>query len=97
MKLQLLHILDGTDLAEEYRNGKVKALTFEEYEALLFEAIKALRPETVLHRITGDGPKRILIAPLWSGNKRQVLNTLHKDMKALNIYQGKEYRKNENI
>lgn len=91
IKLQLLHILEGTDLAELYREGGVTALSFEEYEELLFAALTRLRPETVVHRITGDGPKRLLLAPLWSGNKKQVFNRLHRDMKARGIYQGKCY------
>ncbi len=92
VKLQLLHILEGTRLAELYREGKVKALSFEEYEEFLFVALERLRPETVVHRITGDGPKRLLLAPLWSGDKKRVFNRLHQDMKARGIYQGKTYQ-----
>ena len=89
IKLQLLHILEGTDLAGLYREGKVRALSFEEYEELLFAALMRLRPETVVHRITGDGPKRLLLAPLWSGDKKRVYNRLHRDMEERGIYQGK--------
>ena len=71
----------------------MRALSFEEYETLLFAAIRRLRPETVIHRITGDGPKRLLIAPLWSGNKKMVLNTLHRDMKMLGIRQGMDFKR----
>lgn len=91
VKLQLLHILEGTKLAGLYREGKVRALSFEEYEELLFAALNRLRPETVVHRITGDGPKRLLLAPLWSGDKKRVYNQLHKDMEERQVYQGKDY------
>lgn len=90
VKLQLLHILKGTRLAELYADGGVPALTFSEYEDLLFSALAALRPETVVHRITGDGPKRLLIAPMWSTDKKRVLNTLLHDMKEQGVYQGKD-------
>ncbi len=92
IKLQLLHILEGTDLAELYREGKAEPLSFEAYEALLFAALMRLRPETVVHRITGDGPKRLLLAPLWSGDKKGVYNRLHRDMEEQGIYQGKEFK-----
>ncbi len=92
IKLQLLHILEGTDLAGLYREGKVRALSFEEYEELLFAALMRLRPETVVHRITGDGPKRLLLAPLWSGDKKRVYNRLHRDMEERGIYQGRDFR-----
>lgn len=92
VKLQLLHILSGTGLEESFRAGRVRALSFEEYEELLFSAIARLRPETVIHRITGDGPKRLLLAPLWSGNKREVLNRLSRDMKAAGLLQGMNFK-----
>ncbi len=92
VKLQLLHILSGTGLEESFRAGRVRALSFEEYEELLFSAIARLRPEAVIHRITGDGPKRLLLAPLWSGNKREVLNRLSRDMKAAGLLQGMNFK-----
>ena len=78
VKLHLLHILEGTPYAELYRQGKIQPLTLEEYAELLILALKALRPNTVVHRITGDGAKALLIAPLWSGDKKKVLNYLNK-------------------
>ena len=78
VKLHLLHILEGTPYAELYRQGKIQTLTLEEYGDLLILALKALRPGTVVHRITGDGAKALLIAPLWSGDKKNVLNYLNK-------------------
>ena len=78
VKFHLLHVLAHTDLAEEYARGKLEVLTLEEYAAWLKACIGVLPPETVVHRITGDGAKRDLIAPLWSGDKKRVLNYLHK-------------------
>lgn len=76
IKLQLLHVLNGTDLAEEYRAGKFEVLSLEDYTDLICECL-AILPETmVIHRMTGDGNKRDLIAPEWSKNKKRVLNTL---------------------
>ena len=91
IKLQLLHILKETDLAAEYTAGTFDALTEESYFDLLGSCICRLRPDIVIHRITGDGPKNLLIAPLWSANKRGVLNHLHHYFKNHNIYQGKDF------
>ena len=78
IKLQLLHVLEGTDLAEEYRAGNVSLPTLEEYVELVRECVALLPEETVVHRMTGDGPKRLLLAPLWSGDKKRVLNALNR-------------------
>ena len=100
IKLQLLHILEGTDLAVEYQkylsDPAYTGPAFhipdaDEYIGLLTECIQHLRPEIVIHRLTGDGPKDLLIAPLWTGAKRTVLNQIHKYMKDHDLYQGKEY------
>lgn len=91
IKLQLLHILDHTDLAAEYRAGRVQVLTLDSYLDLLITCIAALSPDIVIHRVTGDGPKSLLIAPDWSRNKRNVLNTLHQRMKLSSIRQGQCY------
>lgn len=88
IKLQLLHILKGTDLGKLYGNGQVDTLTKEEYLTLLIDAIAHLAPDIVIHRVTGDGPKDLLLAPRWSLNKRDVLNSLRKEMKRRNITQG---------
>jgi len=89
MKLQLLHILKETDLADEYLAGKFEALTLQEYTDLLIGCLERLKPEIVVHRITGDGPRDLLIAPLWSLQKRNVLNTIHHQMQAVNTWQGR--------
>ncbi len=91
IKLQLLHILKGTDLASEYEAGKFEALTEETYFNILGDCIARLNPEIVLHRVTGDGPKNLLIAPLWSADKRGVLNHLHHYLKEQQIYQGRDF------
>lgn len=91
VKLQLLHVLEGTDLAVSYREGTVAVLTKEAYMDTLIDCLEHLSPEIVVHRVTGDGPKRILIAPRWSGNKRDVLNSLHQLMYKRNTRQGRLY------
>lgn len=78
IKLQLLHILDGTDLAEEYKQGKIKTLTLEEYTEIIRKCVEIIPENVVVHRLTGDGAKRDLIAPLWSADKKKVLNTINK-------------------
>ena len=78
IKLQLLHVLQGTRLAAEYMAKPFPILTLEEYTRLVVKCLKLLPAETVVHRITGDGPKRLLLAPLWSADKKRVLNTLQK-------------------
>ena len=78
IKLQLLHILDGTDLADEYRKGKVEVLSLDEYAELIKQCVEIIPENVVIHRLTGDGAKRDLVAPLWSADKKKVLNTIHK-------------------
>lgn len=89
IKIQLLHILKGTDLADLYKQGDFKALTMQEYLEMVIQAIAILPEEMVIHRLTGDGPKSLLLAPTWSSKKRQVLNELHKQLKTRKIWQGK--------
>ncbi|MBR2277815.1 MAG: TIGR01212 family radical SAM protein [Eubacterium sp.] len=78
IKLQLLHILDGTDLANEYKSGKVSVMTLEEYTDLIVKCVAVIPENVVIHRLTGDGAKRDLIAPLWSADKKKVVNTINK-------------------
>jgi hypothetical protein len=91
VKLQLLHVLRGTDLADEYASGKIETLSLESYADILCRAIEALPPTVVIHRLTGDGDKRSLIAPLWSADKKRVLNYLNKTFDERNILQGKGF------
>jgi radical SAM protein (TIGR01212 family) len=78
VKFHLLHVLKDTDLEREYREGRVQPLSLEEYGIWLKGCMDVLPEETVVHRITGDGAKRDLVAPMWSGDKKRVLNYLHK-------------------
>lgn len=78
IKLQLLHILKGTKLAEMYEEKPFRIFELDEYCQLVVKCLKLLKDETVIHRLTGDGPKRLLIEPLWSGNKKLVMNTMRK-------------------
>ena len=88
IKLQLLHVIDGTDLAEEYKNGAFDTLTLEEYTELLCGCIARLPQNVVIHRITGDGDKRSLLAPLWSADKKRVLNYINRYMEEHDVIQG---------
>lgn len=88
IKLQLLHVLKNTELAEDYAAGAFEVLSLPAYMDLLTACIARLSPEIVIHRVTGDGPKDLLIAPLWSLDKRKVLNTLHREMKQRNLWEG---------
>ena len=88
IKLQLLHVLSDSDLAKIYEAGNYTPLTKEEYIALVGDCIAHLREDIVIHRLTGDGDKNTLLAPLWSLRKRDVLNSLHKYLKENNIRQG---------
>ena len=90
IKLQLLHILKHTDLADYYEAHPFFIPSMEEYFELLGRCICSLRPDIVIHRLTGDGPKPLLIAPLWSADKRQVLNKMQQYFKEHDIWQGKE-------
>jgi radical SAM protein (TIGR01212 family) len=92
IKLQLLHILKGTDLGRSYEEGSLQEeLTLDTYVDIVISCIERLPGELVIHRITGDGPKNLLLSPSWSGNKRLVLNRIHSQMKERNTYQGKFY------
>lgn len=91
IKLQLLHVLKNTDLADDFEKGLFQVYTMEEYLDLLISCLEHLSPDIVIHRITGDGPKDLLIAPTWSSKKRTVLNTLHQEFKTRNTWQGRLY------
>lgn len=91
IKLQLLHLLKGTDLAAEYAKKPFHILTLAEYTDLICDCIELLPENMVVHRITGDGDKRLLIEPQWSGNKRLVLNTINKALRERNVIQGSKF------
>ncbi len=88
IKLQLLHILKGTDLAEY----SFPILSMEEYIDIVISCLEILPQNIVIHRITGDGPKNLLIAPLWSSNKKLVLNRIHQELKFRDTWQGKYFK-----
>lgn len=81
IKLQLLHILRGTDLEAEYNSGKIKELTLEEYTDIIRDCVKIIPKSVVVHRLTGDGAKKDLIAPMWSADKKNVLNTINRALR----------------
>ena len=80
IKLQLLHVLKGTDLEKDYLEGKFEVLTEDEYINILKECVKIIPETTVIHRLTGDGDKKILVAPLWSGDKKHMINRIRKEV-----------------
>lgn len=88
IKLQLLHILKGTDIYNDYILGKVTPLTLEEYADLICKCIEIIPENIVIHRITGDAPKMLLEEPKWSGDKKTVLNTINRELTNRNITQG---------
>lgn len=91
IKFQLLHVLEGTDLAADYRAGSFRLPDRDEYIRLLAGCIERIPPSMVVHRLTGDGAKRSLIAPLWSGDKKRVLQAIRLYFDAQDILQGKYY------
>ncbi|PKK39930.1 putative Fe-S oxidoreductase [Clostridiaceae bacterium JG1575] len=95
IKLQLLHILKDTPLAEEYAQGTFRALALEEYVHLVVEALRRLPPQMTVHRLTGDAPRAELVAPLWSLEKWKVLNAIDRTLDVKNLWQG-DQRMNEN-
>lgn len=93
VKFTMLHILKGTDLADYYNNQCNNCVfpnyTLESYSQTIVSLIARLKPDIVVHRITGDGPKELLIAPLWTGDKKRVLNTIMSEFRNYDLYQGK--------
>lgn len=81
IKLQLLHIIAGTDLAKDYEKGLFKTLEFYEYVELIAKCVAIIPKNIVIHRLTGDGAKKDLIAPLWSADKKRVLNAINKALR----------------
>lgn len=91
IKLQLLHVLRGTDMAEQYAAGEFEAMSMEEYISALEECVRRLPPQMTIHRLTGDGNKKYLIAPLWSADKKRVLNAVNGAFRRDNVVQGEHY------
>ena len=95
VKLQLLHILKNTPLAEIYEAKPFKTFELEEYCDFVIDCIERLPSDMVIHRMTGDGPRSLLIAPLWGTDKKNVLNTIHQKFKQRNTWQGRLYSPKE--
>lgn len=89
IKLHLLHVIKGTRLCELYREGQVRCLTLDEYAGIVVGQLELLPPETIIGRVTGDGKADMLEAPLWSGNKKNVINTIDRFMYENNTWQGR--------
>ena len=92
IKLQLLHILKHTDLADYYEKHPFPLFTLETYVQAVISCLEICRPDMVIHRLTGDGPKDLLVAPLWSSSKRHVLNTIHQTLRRQNTWQGRLWK-----
>ena len=92
IKFHLLHVLKGSGLEEEYYRDKFKVLTKQEYIDILTDIIEYLPEDMVIHRLTGDGDKKTLIAPLWSADKKDVLNSINKAIRLKDIQQGRKYK-----
>ena len=90
VKLQLLHVIEGTDLAADYHSGLFQTLTLEEYARILCRCIRILPDNVVIYRLTGDGDKKSLIAPQWSADKKRVLNYINKSLADNRIQQGEQ-------
>ena len=86
IKLQLLHVLKGTDLASDYEKGLFRTFLFDEYIDLLTDCVRLLPKDMIVHRLTGDGPKNLLIAPMWSADKKRVMNAIHQRLKKEGLY-----------
>ncbi len=92
VKIHLLHVIRGTKLSEQYEKGEYTPLTKEEYIDITVSQLELLPPETVIERITGDGDKKKLVAPLWSADKISVLGGIDKVQRKRNSFQGKKYK-----
>ena len=96
IKLQLLHVLKHTQLANQYKTNPFPLFTLEEYCELVVDCLELLPPEMVIHRMTGDGPRNLLIAPLWSTDKKRVRNTIHRRLVERDTWQGKYFTPTHN-
>ena len=95
IKFHLLHVLRGTDLAREWEAGQVETMTLETYIQVLEDCVRHIPRELAIHRLTGDGAKRDLLAPLWSGDKKRVLNAIHRAFLRDDVEQGSALKPNK--
>ena len=97
VKFHLLHVLEHTDLAEEWRAGHVPIMELDTYVAVLENCVRHIPEDMVIHRLTGDGAKRDLLAPLWSGDKKRVLNTIHRAFAEHDVVQGSALKQKKTV
>ncbi len=91
IKIHLLYVVEGTRLAEMYRRGEVRCLEMDEYVNLVVDFLEELRPDIVIHRLTGDPPRSELVAPEWALRKGEILNRINQEMIRRDTWQGKKY------
>lgn len=91
VKLTMLHVLRNTDLADMFERGEISLMSKEEYLQLLCDCIRRLPGRMVIHRLTGDGPKNLLLAPLWTANKRGMINDIRKVFGREDVIQGDQF------
>ncbi|HHU5538088.1 TPA: TIGR01212 family radical SAM protein, partial [Staphylococcus aureus] len=92
IKIHLLHLLKGTPMVKQYDKGLLTFMTQEEYTNLVVDQLEMIPPEMIVHRITGDGPIDIMVGPMWSVNKWEVLNGIDAELARRNSYQGLRYK-----
>lgn len=95
IKIHLLHLLKGTPMVKQYEKGKLEFLAKEDYVNLVCDQLEIIPPEVIVHRITGDGPIDLMIGPMWSVNKWDVLNSIDAELKQRESYQGKYFEKEQ--
>lgn len=92
IKFHLLHLMEGTKMVEQYESGELKLLTQEQYIDLVCKGVSMIPEEMVVHRLTGDAPRELLIGPMWSLKKWEVLNAIDKALEDNDIWQGKNFK-----
>lgn len=98
IKIHLLHLLKGTPMVKQYEKGMLKFMTLNDYVNIVCDQLEILPPNMIIHRITGDGPSHLLIGPMWSVNKWEVMNSIDEELERRNSWQGKYYKgKGENV
>ncbi len=97
IKIHLLHLMRKTPMVKQYEEGLLRFLEMDEYVKLIVDSLEILPPEMVVHRLTGDAPRNLLIGPMWSLNKWQVLNSIDAELKRRDTWQGKLWKESLQI
>ena len=97
IKIHLLHLLKGTPMVKQYEKGMLEFMTQEDYTNLVCDQLEILPPDMIIHRITGDGPIDLMVGPMWSVNKWEVLNEIDDELARRESYQGKFYTSNTKV